>query len=109
MNKIQGRIILHYERARIYLIETKPQVTKRDLFFKRSFDFIFSLVIISFILSWLLPILALCIRINSRGPIFFIQKRTGRNGRPFNCIKLRTMIVNEEANEQQAQSNDPRI
>lgn len=109
MNKIQGSKILHYEKARIYLIETKPQVTSKDLFFKRAFDLIFSLIVICFILSWLLPILALLIRINSSGPIFFIQKRTGRNGKPFNCIKLRTMVVNAEANELQAQADDPRI
>jgi putative colanic acid biosynthesis UDP-glucose lipid carrier transferase len=109
MNKIQGRNILHYEKARIYLIETKPQVTKRDLFFKRSFDIIFSFLVIFCILSWLLPVLALFIRLNSRGPIFFIQKRTGRNGKTFNCIKLRTMVVNDEANVQQAQADDPRI
>ena len=109
MNKIQGRNILHYEKARIYLIETKPQVTKIDLFFKRSFDIIFSFLVIFCILSWLLPVLALFIRLNSRGPIFFIQKRTGRNGKTFNCIKLRTMVVNDEANVQQAQADDPRI
>jgi len=109
MNKIQSSNILHYEKARIYLIETKPQVTRKDLIFKRVFDFIFSLLVICFILSWLLPILALLIRVNSKGPIFFIQRRTGRNGKSFNCIKLRTMVVNDEANELQAQNNDPRI
>lgn len=109
MNKILGRSILHYEKARIYLIETKTQVSSRDLFFKRTFDIIFSFLVICFLLSWLLPILALFIRINSQGPIFFIQKRTGRNGKTFNCIKLRTMVVNDDANEQQASANDPRI
>lgn len=109
MNKIQSRNILHYEKARIYLIDSKSHVTKADLFFKRSFDIVFSFLVITFILSWLLPILAVLIRLSSRGPIFFIQKRTGLNGLSFNCIKLRTMVVNEEANEQQAQTNDPRI
>jgi len=50
---------------------------------KRCFDILFSLVVIVFILSWLLPLLALVIRVDSRGPVFFIQKRVGFLGRSF--------------------------
>jgi putative colanic acid biosynthesis UDP-glucose lipid carrier transferase len=76
---------------------------------KRCFDILFSLVVIVFILSWLLPLLALVIRVDSRGPVFFIQKRVGFLGRSFYCIKLRTMRVNPEANTLQARENDPRV
>jgi len=76
---------------------------------KRCFDILFSLVVIVFILSWLLPLLALVIRVDSRGPVFFIQKRVGFLGRSFYCIKLRTMCVNPEANTLQARENDPRV
>jgi putative colanic acid biosynthesis UDP-glucose lipid carrier transferase len=109
MEKIQGREILHYEKARIYLIESKPSITKKDLAFKRTFDIICSLLVIIFILSWLLPILAILIKLNSSGPVFFIQSRTGCLGRKFRCIKLRTMYLNDEAHITQASSNDPRI
>jgi putative colanic acid biosynthesis UDP-glucose lipid carrier transferase len=109
MEKTQGRDILHYEIARIYLIERKTSVTKKDLAFKRAFDIIFSFLIIVCILSWLLPILALLIKLNSRGPVLFIQSRTGCLGKKFKCIKLRTMYLNEEANITQASSDDPRI
>ncbi len=56
-----------------------------------------------------MPILAILIKIDSRGPIFFKQKRTGFRGKTFNCFKLRTMKVNKEADDLQAALNDPRI
>lgn len=87
---------------------TVPQ-SKKGFFFKRCFDIVFSLLAILFILSWLLPILAILIKMTSRGPVFFIQKRVGAFGKTFNCLKLRTMVVNAQANIQQAQVNDPRI
>ena len=60
---------------------------------KRSLDILFSLVISFSILSWLLPLLALLIKMESRGPVFFIQQRIGKNGKLFSCIKLRTMTT----------------
>lgn len=45
----------------------------------------------------------------TKGPVFFLQQRVGRNGRLFRCIKFRTMVVNEEADEKQAEENDRRI
>jgi putative colanic acid biosysnthesis UDP-glucose lipid carrier transferase len=76
---------------------------------KRMIDIIVALVIVVSILSWLLPILALLIKLDSRGPVFFRQKRTGYRGRTFNCFKLRTMQVNSSAHDLQAALNDPRI
>lgn len=76
---------------------------------KRLLDILFSLLIVLLILSWLMPILAILIKIDSRGPIFFKQKRTGYKGKTFNCFKLRTMQVNKEANDLQASIGDPRI
>lgn len=76
---------------------------------KRLIDLLFSLVIILFVLSWLLPILAVLIKLDSRGPVFFRQKRTGCEAKTFDCFKLRTMRVNEKADDLQAAINDPRI
>jgi len=119
MSKIHqpGTILpLGKERAVAYLkvSHLAPEVVeipakKVDLFFKRCFDMALSFFVIVFALSWLLPILAILIKINSRGPVFFIQKRVGAFGKTFNCFKLRTMVVNEQANTCQAQLNDPRI
>ena len=78
-------------------------------FSKRIFDIIFSTAVILFIFSWLLPIIGLLIKLNSKGPIFFIQKRTGINNKTFNCLKFRTMTVNADSDSKQAQKNDSRI
>ncbi len=77
-------------------------------FFKRLFDVIFSLFIIVFI-SWLFPILALVIKLESEGPVFFVQLRTGRNNKHFKCYKFRSMLLNNDADKKQATRHDHRI
>lgn len=92
--------------------QLEQAVDNRMLLFyvvKRFIDLVFSLVITIFILSWLLPILAILIKLDSRGPVFFRQKRTGLEAKNFDCFKLRTMRVNKNANDLQAAINDPRI
>lgn len=76
---------------------------------KRLFDLLFSSIVVIFILSWLIPLLALLIRLESKGPVFFIQHRTGRNNKTFRCLKLRSMFVNNDANSKQATRNDRRF
>jgi putative colanic acid biosynthesis UDP-glucose lipid carrier transferase len=76
---------------------------------KRGFDILFSTLIIVGILSWLTPILAILIKLDSKGPLFFIQKRNGLNYIEFNCYKYRSMEVNEQADSIQAAKNDNRI
>lgn len=78
-------------------------------FFKRVGDFILSLLITVLLLSWLIPVLALLIKLDSPGPVFFIQRRVGRWGKSFRCFKFRTMVLNEFANTEQARENDVRI
>ena len=82
---------------------------KKYLFLKRSFDIIFSSIVILLVLSWLTPLLALLIKLDSKGPLFFRQKRIGKNGEFFRCLKFRTMIQNDEADERPADENDERI
>lgn len=62
---------------------------------KRILDFTLSLLAL-IVLSPIMIILAICIKIDSKGPIFFLQERLGRNGKVFKIIKIRTMIVNAE-------------
>lgn len=76
---------------------------------KRLFDVLFSLFVIFFLLSWLLPILAVIIKLTSRGPVFFKQKRSGRSNESFYCLKLRSMRVNNDADSLQATQKDSRI
>ena len=82
---------------------------RKYLLFKRFFDVLFSFLVLALLLSWLLPVVALLIKLNSKGPVFFRQKRIGRSGRTFQCLKLRTMVGNEEADERPANETDPRI
>ena len=76
---------------------------------KRVFDIVFSSIIIVTLLSWLLPILAILIKVDSKGPVFFKQRRTGRDNKWFWCFKLRTMYVNDESDTRQATFDDERI
>lgn len=76
---------------------------------KRTFDIVFSLMIIVFVLSWLIPILAILIKRESKGPVFFMQMRNGLNYKVFNCYKFRSMTLNAIADIEQVSKNDPRI
>ena len=76
---------------------------------KRTFDVIFSVIVLVGICSWLFPIIAILIRSSSKGPVFFIQERYGFHEEVFRCIKFRTMIVNEESSTKTTSENDSRI
>jgi len=77
-------------------------------FLKRATDILFSALALLMV-SWLMPLLALLVKLSSRGPVFFVQRRTGCKGREFNCFKFRTMYLNDEAHTRQATQNDKRI
>lgn len=76
---------------------------------KRLFDIVFSTLVIVFILSWLFPLLAILIKKESKGPVFFKQKRTGVNDVEFTCYKFRSMAVNSDCDQKQATKNDMRV
>jgi putative colanic acid biosynthesis UDP-glucose lipid carrier transferase len=82
------------------------EVNKR---FKRFFDVIFSILMFATIFFWFFPIIALLIKIESKGPVFFKQIRNGLNNKEFKCYKFRSMFLNSEANIKQVERNDPRI
>jgi putative colanic acid biosynthesis UDP-glucose lipid carrier transferase len=78
-------------------------------FIKRLFDILFSIFIIVFVLSWLTPILAIIIKLESKGPVFFKQSRNGFNYNEFECYKFRSMTPNENAHLHQVTKGDLRI
>lgn len=78
-------------------------------FVKRSFDIIFASIVLVSLLSWLTPLLAIIIKIGSKGPVFFRQKRNGRNNKEFYCYKYRSMKPNLEADIHQVRKNDKRV
>ena len=80
-----------------------------NLALKRVFDVVFSILVIVFVMSWLTPILALLIKLESHGPVFFKQKRNGYNYKSFNCLKFRSMVINKEADLIQVRKADDRV
>jgi putative colanic acid biosynthesis UDP-glucose lipid carrier transferase len=76
---------------------------------KRFFDILFSVFVIVFFLSWIIPILTILIKLDSKGPVLFKQNRTGKNNRNFICLKLRTLQVNDDADSLQVTRNDNRV
>jgi undecaprenyl-phosphate galactose phosphotransferase/putative colanic acid biosynthesis UDP-glucose lipid carrier transferase len=93
----------------IVAVAKEPLEITANKVVKRVFDLAFSMFVIIFIFSWLLPIIALLIKLSSPGPVFFKQKRTGLDGQAFDCYKFRTMKVNADADSVQASANDSRI
>jgi putative colanic acid biosynthesis UDP-glucose lipid carrier transferase len=77
-------------------------------FIKRFFDIIFSILVIVFLLSWLIPLLAILIKLESKGPVFFRQGRPGMEENEFVCYKFRSMYINKTT-EKEASKNDPRV
>ena len=76
---------------------------------KRAFDIAFSSAVIVLLFPFIMPLIALLIKLDSPGPVFFKQLRSGKNGKPFWCYKFRTMQTNEQSDTQQAAKNDARI
>jgi putative colanic acid biosynthesis UDP-glucose lipid carrier transferase len=76
--------------------------------FKRIFDIFFSAFVIIGLLSWLAPLFAILIKLESRGPVFFKQGRPGIDENEFHCYKFRSMRMNKST-ETEASKNDPRV
>ncbi|HYH15191.1 MAG TPA: undecaprenyl-phosphate glucose phosphotransferase [Flavisolibacter sp.] len=101
---------VHYLNDIPILSLHNPQVDDPgNIIRKRIFDCIISGIVILTILSWLVPLLAVLIKLDSKGPVFFKQQRTGKNNHPFWCLKFRSMHVNGEADEKQASRDDRRL
>jgi len=88
---------------------TEPLEIKINQVLKRVFDVVISFLVIVCVLSWVVPIMAVLIKLGSRGPVFFRQLRSGKDNEPFYCLKFRSMVVNAEANAKQASRQDSRI
>ena len=77
---------------------------------KRIFDILFSISVIVFLLSWLVPLIALLIKLTSKGPVFFLQNRMGRDNKIFKVYKFRTLNKSDSGNAfKQVEKNDVRI
>ncbi|WP_111307947.1 exopolysaccharide biosynthesis polyprenyl glycosylphosphotransferase [Confluentibacter sediminis] len=101
--------IQKYDNIPVLDLRTLPLDTEFSRIGKRVFDLVFSSLVIVTLLSWLIPILYVLIKLESPGPIFFMQKRNGLKRRAFMCIKFRSMTYNGEAHSKMATRNDLRV
>lgn len=91
---MQEKIVIHYKKKRIYL------------FFKRAIDLIGALLGLV-LLSWLFLIIAIMVKLTSKGPVFYVSQRVGKNGKLFKFYKFRSMRVGADAElEQLLQYNE---
>lgn len=95
----------------IPIISSRPEPLENmpNRLSKRLFDICFSILVIVFVFSWLFPILAILIKLESKGPVFFSQMRPGKNNNPFRCFKFRSMKINNDSDTKQATLGDARI
>lgn len=121
-NKVHISLIPSITQSDFFLydlayIQTQPVLNQArypldyysNFLMKRAFDIIFSILVMVFVCSWMFPIIALLIKMTSKGPVFFLQKRYGFHEEVFNCIKFRTMVVNNESTTKTTSENDSRI
>jgi putative colanic acid biosynthesis UDP-glucose lipid carrier transferase len=101
--------IEYYGELPIISLRKEPLDDVGNRIKKRALDLVVSLLVTIFILSWLIPLIGLLIFLESGGPIFFKQLRTGKDKKPFYCWKFRSMKKNKEADLRQASRNDNRI
>ena len=107
---VKGPIHIDYFRdIPVLSLRSEPLDEVSSRIKKRLFDIVVSSLVIIFLLSWLIPLIALIILIESRGPVFFVQLRSGKNNKPFYCIKFRSMKVNNDSDLKQATKNDSRL
>jgi putative colanic acid biosynthesis UDP-glucose lipid carrier transferase len=87
----------------------RPPLDMLERGVKRSFDIAFSIAALTVMLPICL-VIAIAIKLDSQGPVFFVQSRKGYSGRPFRILKFRSMTVMEDAGDiRQATRNDPRV
>ena len=112
MNHLRKRENARLEIAHTYavpMVVLRPEPLNRfqNRAVKRGFDLAIASVLLVGLFSWLYPICALLIKVSSKGPVLFRQRRKGIDGKEFDCIKFRTMHLN--TNHVQAIEHDPRI
>jgi putative colanic acid biosynthesis UDP-glucose lipid carrier transferase len=83
----------YYDYIPVISLRNIPLDKTANKIAKRFCDIIFSMLIIIFVLSWLIPIVAILIKLESKGPVFFRQNRNGLNFHEFDCYKFRSMTV----------------
>ncbi|HEY5688424.1 MAG TPA: exopolysaccharide biosynthesis polyprenyl glycosylphosphotransferase [Yeosuana sp.] len=114
---VPNRLKLYTKRLRTDYYTYIPVLSIQDgilnnefvKFIKRSFDIVFSLFIIIFVLSWLSLILFILIKTESKGPLFYRHKRNGINYKEFYCYKYRSLTITQEIKGTYVKQDDSRV
>lgn len=101
--------LVNYDLIPVLQIHQGPLSLWLNRIIKRSFDIIFSFLMIVGFLWWMTLVLFIISLFGSREGVFFRQRRTGADGNIFYCLKYRTMRINPDADAVQATKNDKRI
>lgn len=96
------KVFTNKEKSSIPTISAKPSEYILQRKRKRTFDFFLSSILLLFLTFTLFPIIGILIKFESKGPVFFRQKRKGKNNRSFVCFKFRTMVMEENPEDNNA-------
>jgi len=99
----------YYDYLPVLSLRKIPLEESLSKLLKRVSDIIVSVIVIVFIMSWLVPLIGVLIKIESKGAVFFKQKRSGINNNHFMCYKFRSMKQNDEADLIQMTKGDMRV
>lgn len=107
---IPRKLVLDFlQSTPVLTIRREPLQLFYNRIIKRTFDVIFSGIILITIFPLLFIIFGLLIKLTSKGPVFFRQQRTGLRGKPFTCYKFRSMRLNQDSDTSITSYGDLRI
>ncbi|NDV96585.1 undecaprenyl-phosphate glucose phosphotransferase [Dysgonomonas sp. 521] len=101
--------LMFLESTPVLSLRNEPLQHFSNRLVKRTFDLLFSILVLLAVFPIIYIIFGAIIKATSPGPVIFKQKRTGKDGRIFNCYKFRSMRPNKEADKLQATAGDSRI
>ncbi|QHI37444.1 UDP-glucose:undecaprenyl-phosphate glucose-1-phosphate transferase [Kordia antarctica] len=99
----------YYNYLPILSIQEVALNNNLNRFIKRAFDIAFSLFIIIFLLSWFIPLMAILIKLESKGPVFYKHIRNGMNYKEFTCYKFRSLNYDKDSDLKQVEEEDSRV
>ncbi len=106
---VVGTDFIHFSHEEAFALELKNNLANPlNVFVKRLFDFTLSIIVLPFF-AVLMAAISLMIKLDSRGPVFFRQVRLGKKGKPFLCIKFRTMHADAEERLSALLEKDPSV
>ncbi|CAI8250754.1 MAG: UDP-glucose:undecaprenyl-phosphate glucose-1-phosphate transferase [Polaribacter sp. SA4-10] len=111
-NELYGKnqsVEFYDDTLMVLSVKRLPFEFTENFYIKRVFDVVFSVFVCLFLLSWLWPILFVLVKLESKGPLLFKQKREGINSSEFVCYKFRSMKMNKQSNKSHVTKDDTRV